>query len=157
MIKRQSERAYNTNLASEYLMMSLLSRKGLDAYLSLGNKKGVDIVITSPNGSYVILEVKGVNKNDDWLISSTGQFPAEERLFYALVGFEGKISDENQPAHFYIIPSLIISESGNYKIAAEGKTVYISHKLIKEHYQDYRNNFNSLLEFLEKSNGNSTG
>ncbi len=35
----------NTNLASEYLMMSLLFHLRKDSYLSLGNKKGVDIIV----------------------------------------------------------------------------------------------------------------
>lgn len=150
MAKRQSEKSYNTNLASEYLIMSLLSRVGVDAYLSLGNKKGVDIVITSPNGGYVILEVKGVNENMDWLISSSGIFPSSDNLFYALVGFESKIEDVTHPAKFYIIPSNIISHDNYFKIAGDGKTVYISHKTIRENFEEYKNTFKYLKDYLIK-------
>ena len=36
---------YNTNLAAEFHVLSMLHRLGADATLTLGNKKGVDIVV----------------------------------------------------------------------------------------------------------------
>jgi hypothetical protein len=35
---------YNTNLAAEFYVLSLLHRLGADAALTLGNKKAVDII-----------------------------------------------------------------------------------------------------------------
>jgi hypothetical protein len=81
MAKRNAEINYNTNLASEYLMMSLLCRAGKDAYLSLGNKRGVDIIVKTHNGSLCIIEVKGVNKRNDWLIGNSGKLPFAENLY----------------------------------------------------------------------------
>ncbi len=151
MPKRNADNNYNTNLASEYLVMSLLSRMGLDAYLSLGNKKGVDIVITTKKGAYAVLEVKGVNKNLDWLISNSGQFTTAPNLFYALVGFDGKIEDINAAAKVYIIPSELLKEVTEHKVAGNKKTVYLSHKHIREQYGAYLNNFESLLAYLNKN------
>ena len=37
------QRGYNTNLASEFYVLSMLYRCGLDASLTLGNKKSVDV------------------------------------------------------------------------------------------------------------------
>ena len=34
---------YNTNMASEFYVLSMLHRIGVDAALTLGNKKAVDI------------------------------------------------------------------------------------------------------------------
>lgn len=59
MPKKNADTNYNTNLASEYLMMSLLCRAGKDAYLSLGNKKGVDIIVKTKKGAICIIEVSG--------------------------------------------------------------------------------------------------
>lgn len=147
MPKRNSETNYNTNLASEYLVMSLLNRIGKDAYLSLGNKKGVDIIVTTKTESYAIIEVKGVNKKtDDWLICSTGKFPSESNLFYALVSFESNIKDIKQSANVWLIPSLKLES--DHKIAGDGKTVYLSHKNIRENYSEYLNNFDLLDEFI---------
>lgn len=36
---------YNTNLASEFYILSMLHRLGADAMLTLGNKKSVDITV----------------------------------------------------------------------------------------------------------------
>ena len=35
--------SYNTNLAAEFYVLSMLHRLGADAALTLGNKKGVDM------------------------------------------------------------------------------------------------------------------
>ena len=36
---------YETNLASEFYILSVLHRLGVDATLTLGNKKSVDILV----------------------------------------------------------------------------------------------------------------
>ena len=73
MAKRNANTNYNTNLASEYMMMSMLHRCGFEAYLSLGNKKGVDIIVKTKKGAICIVEVKGVNKKDDYIIGKIGR------------------------------------------------------------------------------------
>lgn len=148
--KRSAETNYNTNL-SEFLMMSLLSRTGKDPYLSLGNKKGVDIIITSSKGIFALLEVKGVNKkSDDWLVGSKGVFESQPNLFYALVSFKSEIRDINVPAQFWILPSSVIADD-NYKVSKDGKTVYISHKLIRTKFGEAANTFKLLDEYLENN------
>ena len=148
MPKRSGDNNYNTNLASEYLMMSLLCRAGKDAYLSLGNKKGVDIIVKTGKGAICIVEVKGVNKNNDWMIGNSGKLPSLPNMFYALVGFEGYISDVKAPAKFYLIPSEKLNKSGEFKMSKNEKTIYLSHKYIREHYSDYLNTFKWLDEYL---------
>lgn len=39
---------YNTNLAAEFFVLSMLHRLGADPLLTLVNKQAVDIVITNP-------------------------------------------------------------------------------------------------------------
>jgi hypothetical protein len=53
---------YDTNLAAEFYVLSCLHRIGLTANLTLGNKKGVDIVGVREAGDVVTVEVKGVAK-----------------------------------------------------------------------------------------------
>lgn len=148
MPKRSGDSNYNTNLASEYLMMSLLCRAGKDAYLSLGNKKGVDIIVKTEKGAICIIEVKGVNKNNDWMIGNSGILPSLPNMFYALVGFEGFISDVNAPAKFYLIPSEKLNKSGEFKMSKNEKTIYLSHKYIRENYSAHLNTFKWLDEYL---------
>ena len=57
---------YNTNLAAEFHILSLLHRLGADAALSLGNKKAVDITVVRAEGGAVTIDVKGVAGRYDW-------------------------------------------------------------------------------------------
>ena len=148
MVKRDAVVSYNTNLASEYLMMSLLCRAGKDAYLSLGNKKGVDIIVKTEQGSICIIEVKGVNKRNDWLIGNSGVMPNAPNLLYALVCFNGNICDITSPADFWLIPSEILAQKSEHKIAQNNKTVFFSQRYIRDHYKEYRNTFTKLDEYL---------
>ena len=148
MAKKNADTNYNINLASEYLMMSLLSRVGKDAYLSLGNKKGVDIIVKTNKGAICVVEVKGVSKNNDWMIGNNGKLPSLPNMFYALVGFEGHITDVTAPAKFYLIPSSILNKEGEFKMSKNEKTIYLSHKYIRENYKDYLNTFKWLDEYL---------
>ncbi len=96
--------AYDTNLAAEFYVLSCLHRVGLTANLTLGNKKGVDIVVVRDAGDAVTVEVKGVAKKYDWpannLISEN-----PDRHFVALVCFEGRIDDpEMPPPKVWIVP-----------------------------------------------------
>jgi hypothetical protein len=87
---------YNTNLAAEYYVLSCLHRRGLTANLTLGNKKGVDIVVVREAGDAVTVEVKGVAKRYDWPADNlTAQDP--KRHFVVFVSFEGKIDDPEMP------------------------------------------------------------
>ena len=148
MATRNADHNYNTNLASEYLMMSLLNRVGKEAYLSLGNKKGVDIIVKTQKGSICIVEVKGVDKRNDWIIGNHGKMPSSPNLLYALVCFHGKINDLNAVADFWMIPSLILAEKSEHKVSKNGKTVFLSNKHIREKYRDYMNNFKCLDNYL---------
>ena len=88
---------YDTNLASEFYILSCLHRRGLMANLTLGNKKGVDIVVVRQAGDAVTVEVKGVAKKYDWPADNlVTQHP--QRHFVVLVSFEGQIDDPGMPA-----------------------------------------------------------
>lgn len=98
---------YNTNLASEYYILSCLHRRGLTANLTLGNKKGVDVVVVRESGDAITVEVKGLAKQYEWpannLVSQEPRNP--ERHFVALVCFEGHIEDQEMPPpRVWIVP-----------------------------------------------------
>ena len=45
---------YNTNLAAEFYVLSMLHRLGADAALTLGNKKAIDIIVANEGGTITI-------------------------------------------------------------------------------------------------------
>lgn len=96
--------AYDTNLAAEFYVLSCLHRIGLTANLTLGNKKGVDIVVVRDAGDAVTVEVKGVARHYDWPANNlVTENP--ERHFVALVSFEGRMADRMMPPpRVWIVP-----------------------------------------------------
>jgi hypothetical protein len=87
---------YDTNLASEYYVLSCLHRLGIAAALTLGNKKGVDILVARQAGDAVTVEVKGVAKRYDWPAGNL-QSAAPDRHYVVLLSFEGKIENPQMP------------------------------------------------------------
>jgi hypothetical protein len=101
---------YDTNLAAEYYILSCLHRRGLTANLTLGNKKGVDVVVVREAGDAVTVEVKGVAKKYDWPANNlVTQKP--DHHFVALVSFEGRIGEPEMPApRVWIVPFRAIEQ-----------------------------------------------
>jgi hypothetical protein len=95
---------YNTNLASEFYVLSMLHRLGADAALTLGNKKAVDIIVVNANGTTSTIDVKGLEKRYDWAADNIRLLDKHQH-FYVLVSFEGKITDPLAVPSVWIIPS----------------------------------------------------
>ena len=93
----------NTNLAAEFYVLSMLHRLGMEANLTLGDKKGVDIVVVREAGEAVTVEVKGVAKRYDWPASNISS-PHPERHFVVLVSFEGGIEDPTVMPRCWVVP-----------------------------------------------------
>lgn len=95
---------YHTNLAAEFYVLSCLHRVGLDAHLTLGNRKGADIVVLRDDGDAVTVEVKGLAGKYEWPAGNLGsQHP--ERHYVVLISFEGQIADGDMPSpRAWIVP-----------------------------------------------------
>lgn len=95
---------YNTNLAAEFYVLSCLHRLGLDAHLTLGNGKGVDIVVLRETGEAVTVEVKRLAGKYDWPAGNLGaQLP--DRHFVMLLSLEGRIDElEMPPPRTWVVP-----------------------------------------------------
>ena len=95
---------YNTNLAAEFYVLSMLHRLGADAALTLGNKKAVDIIVTNEGRTITTIDVKGLEGRYDWPADNI-RLLEDPQHFYVLVSFEGKITDPLAPPSAWIIPS----------------------------------------------------
>jgi hypothetical protein len=104
MEKIKTKSGYDTNLAAEFYVMSCLHRLGITASLTLGNKKGVDVLVAQENGETLTVEVKGVAKRYDWPANNI-QSKNPSHHFIVLVSFDGEISKLTMPApKIWIIP-----------------------------------------------------
>jgi hypothetical protein len=95
---------YNTNLAAEFYVLSMLYRLGADASLTLANKKAVDIVVAYKAGRTATIDVKGLVGRYDWPADNI-RLPANGRHFFVLVSFEGKMHDPSHSPSAWIIPA----------------------------------------------------
>jgi len=99
--------AYNTNLAAEFYVLSMLHRLGADANLTLGNKKSVDIAVIRGEGDSLTIDVKGLEGKTGWPIDNVG--PGHARHFIVFVCFQGKIADPNTVPLVWVVPSLKVA------------------------------------------------
>ncbi len=100
---------YNTNLASEFYVLSMLHRLSADAALTLGNKKAVDIIVANEDGTTTTIDVKGLEKRYDWPFDDV-KLVDKANHFYVLVCFDGKITDPCSSPAVWIIPALELSQ-----------------------------------------------
>lgn len=127
---------YDTNLAAEYHVLSCLHRIGLTANLTLGNKKGVDIVVVRDAGDAVTVEVKGVAKKYDWPANNlVTEHPGSH--FVALVSFEGRIDEADMPPpRVWVIP---FPEVERFKRVYPGGRTNVSRAAIRAHGGEFEN------------------
>ena len=94
---------YNTNLASEFYVLSMLHRLGCDASLTLGNKKSVDIVVVRESGAVITIDVKGLAGKTSWPVDNVKKVDKDH--FLVFVSFLGKIGDHTVAPEVYVVPS----------------------------------------------------
>ena len=123
---------YNTNLASEFFVLSMLYRLGADASLTLGNKKAVDLIVVREDETIISIDVKGVAGRYDWPADNIHDF-SNPHKFYALVSFEGNISDPLTQPNTWIIPA---DKLLKFKHAFKTR-VDISRKLVMTEGQEF--------------------
>lgn len=98
------EKHENTNLASEFFVLSMLHRKGLNPSLTLGNKKSVDIYISN-NDRVKTIDVKGIKKKSNCF--PVDNIYRKKNHFIIFVSFESLSNHrilENNP-EVYVVPS----------------------------------------------------
>jgi hypothetical protein len=116
---------YNTNLAAEFHVLSVLHRLGMSATLTLGNKKSVDIVIARDAGDAFTVDVKGLAGTTNWPVDNLKE--GRKRHFIAFVSFLGKIGDPSVCPEVYIVPSEEVSAvvyqnpAGNRRVIQLGR------------------------------------
>jgi hypothetical protein len=102
-MKKETVR-YNTNLAAEFWVLSTLYRLGIEAHLTLGNKKSVDILILRDSETICTADVKGLAGPYDWPADNVTIFDKPNH-YYIFLSFEGKISDPSATPSVWVIPS----------------------------------------------------
>jgi len=108
----------NISLAGEFAVLSQLALRGYDANMTLGNTKGVDILVSDPKSEKMFrLEVKTTRNRSyrsrnygyvfcSWIMDIKHENITDEKLFYCFVN----ILEETGEFKFYIIPSKAVAQ-----------------------------------------------
>ena len=94
---------YNTNLAAEFYVLSVLHRKGLSASLTLGNRKAIDIVVETDYRT-ITIDVKGMASKTNWPLDNFSS-EGRENHYIALVSFNNKIRDHRVLPTVFLVPA----------------------------------------------------
>lgn len=129
---------YDTNLAAEYYVLSTLYRLGFDAYLTLGNKKSVDIIISKPEQTLVTIDVKGLADAYDWPADNYKRTDAGH--YYVLICYEGKIADPSFIPNSWIIPAPKIRDF----FAQYANRINVSRSRVLEKGTPFKDNWEAL-------------
>jgi len=132
--------SYNTNLAGEFYVLSMLHRLGADATLTLGNKKSVDIAVIRAKGDPVTVDVKALAGKTGWPVDNFRG--AKKGHFLALVCFLNRIADPTFGPEVYILPS---EEAENVIYHAPGGRKVIRLSKMQRDGKKYQNAWKQLL------------
>lgn len=134
--------SYETNLASEFYVLSALYRLNADATLSLGNKKSVDITVVRSAGDVVTIDVKAVANKYDW---PAGKLYAGDpnRHFLVLLSYEGRFSDLATTPSAWVIPHPDLAPF--IKPYAGGMRV-LSRAVVKKKASQFKDAWNLILQ-----------
>lgn len=94
--------SFNTGIAAEYFVLSQLYRLGLEAYISQGNKKAIDIRIIREDGVPVSLDVKAVRAYSSLVVNNV---TSKDAHFIAFVIYNNKFEDVSVLPEVFIVPS----------------------------------------------------
>ena len=115
-----SDITLNTNLASEYYVLSMLYRLGINSYLTLGNKKSVDIIVDK-KGKILTIDVKGLKGKSNFPINK--DFLIAENHFFVFVSFLDQINNPSCIPEVYVVPSADLNkkwkETGNKSLVTK--------------------------------------
>lgn len=130
---------YNTNLAAEFWVLSALHRLNIEALLTLGNKKAVDILVRRDSTIYTV-DVKGLAKRYDWPADNITEFQNPNHV-YILLTFNGNISDPLAIPSVWVIPS---NKLAPFIKRYQTRSV-ISRSLVVNNGAEFHNNWEYLL------------
>jgi len=130
---------YNTNLASEFYVLSVLYRLGIDATLTLGNKKSVDIFVLNEARDVLTIDVKGVAGKYDWPVDNIRK-TSDYTHFVVFISYEGEIENPNILPNVWIIPYEEVNKfTKQYKSRKD-----VSRALLAKNGEAYHNAWNLL-------------
>ena len=118
-----------TGLASEFYVLSALLRNSVDAYITLGNQKKVDIVVNN-KGVAMTIDVKGLKSSGDFIIGNYMESKDDKNHFYIFVYYSDFENIKENP-ELFVVPAVEVSAIVKER---EKNVNNVSLKVLREKY-----------------------
>lgn len=138
-----STQKYNTNLAAEFYVLSVLHRLGAEANLTLGNKKSVDIVVVRDAGDAATVDVKGLAGKTSWPVDNLKTGRANHFIVFEC--FLDRITDLAVLPEVYVVPSEKVAEFTYTSPGQAKRRVVELRTLRKENGKQFRDAWHLIL------------
>ena len=96
-----------TGMVSEFYVLSVLLRCGINANLTLGNQKKVDIIVNN-KGVAMTIDVKGLKSSGDFIIGNYMESKDDKNHFYIFVYYSDFENIKENP-ELFVVPATEIS------------------------------------------------
>lgn len=135
VMENKNERAssFDTGVAAEYFVLSQIYRLGLEAYISQGNKKAIDIRVIQGNGNPISIDVKAVRGYSSLVVNNV---KVKDNHFVVFVIYNNKFENLLVPPDIYVVPSS--------QVPAITKVFKEEKRVMKGDLEKYKNNWNVL-------------
>jgi hypothetical protein len=100
--KKNRANSFNTGIAAEYFILSQLYRRGVEAYVSQGNKKAIDIRVVLENEKAVSIDVKAVRGYSSLVVNNV---TPKENHYLVFVIYNNKFEDVDVYPDVFVVPS----------------------------------------------------
>ena len=100
--------SFDTGVAAEYFILSMLYRQGNEAYISQGNKKAIDIRAIRKDGTPVSIDVKAVRGYSSLNVNNVAKGSKDHVLVFVV--FNNKFDDIKTFPDVFIVPSLKLAK-----------------------------------------------
>jgi penicillin-binding protein-related factor A (putative recombinase) len=98
---------YNTGIAAEYFVLSQLYRQNIEAYITIGNKKSIDIRIIKKDGTPISLDVKAVRGYTSLIVNNITHSPNH---YFAFVVYNERFENIEYMPEIYILHSMMTKD-----------------------------------------------
>jgi hypothetical protein len=122
--------SFNTGMAAEFFVLSQLFRMGLEAYLSQGNKKSIDIRVVHSPEKAISIDVKAVRAYSSLVVNNVVSAPTH---FVVFVIYNNKFEDVAVAPDVFIVPS--------EEVAAITKHFQLERRVMKGDLAKYKDNW----------------
>lgn len=101
MTKNKRANSFDTGIAAEYFVLSQLYRMGVEAYISQGNRKAIDIRVVQ-NDKSISIDVKAVRGYTSFIVNNVS---ASKNHYIVFVSYRNRFEEVQTIPEVYIVPS----------------------------------------------------